>query len=147
MTFSLCTSISILKNFLVNPDLFAEKLPHSPLGDYFPDYHGRNGHDSACDYYLLHRFVRVSSAGEQIYTCGYDMRQIISIFFLGGGRISFLHLASLLRSLTRILCSFVERCPKHHSPTAHPRVWATIIGWVILVLFSIGSNDITLHIP
>lgn len=39
--------------FLNKIDLFAEKLPRSPLGDYFPDYTGGNNYDAACDY-LLH---------------------------------------------------------------------------------------------
>ena len=53
-------------------DLFAKRLPHSPLGDHFPDYQGRDNHDSACDYYRLYRFVSLNPAGEQIrifYIC------------------------------------------------------------------------------
>jgi guanine nucleotide-binding protein G(i) subunit alpha len=45
-------------------DLFAEKLPHSPLGDYFPDYQERDNYDSACDCYLLYQFVNLSPVGE-----------------------------------------------------------------------------------
>src|SRR5262245_104071 len=54
--------------FLNKIDLFAEKLPRSPLGDYFPDYHGGDNYDAACDY-LLHRFVSLnqSAATKQIY--------------------------------------------------------------------------------
>jgi hypothetical protein len=49
-------------------NLFAEKLPRSPVGDYFPDYTGGNNYDAACDY-LLHRFVSLnqSAATKQIY--------------------------------------------------------------------------------
>jgi hypothetical protein len=36
--------------FLNKIDLFAEKLPRSPLGDYFPDYTGGDNYDAACDY-------------------------------------------------------------------------------------------------
>ena len=66
--------------FLNKIDLFAEKLPHSPLGDYFPDYTGGDNYDAACDY-LLHRFVSLnqSAASKQIYahyTCATDTQQI-----------------------------------------------------------------------
>lgn len=66
--------------FLNKIDLFAEKLPHSPLGDYFPDYTGGDNYDAACDY-LLHRFVALNqnAATKQIYahyTCATDTQQI-----------------------------------------------------------------------
>jgi guanine nucleotide-binding protein subunit alpha len=66
--------------FLNKIDLFAEKLPRSPLGDYFPDYMGGDNYDAACDY-LLHRFVSLnqSAATKQIYahyTCATDTQQI-----------------------------------------------------------------------
>lgn len=66
--------------FLNKIDLFAEKLPRSPLGDYFPDYNGGDNYDAACDY-LLHRFVSLnqSAATKQIYahyTCATDTQQI-----------------------------------------------------------------------
>jgi len=66
--------------FLNKIDLFAEKLPRSPLEDYFPDYTGGSNYDAACDY-LLHRFVSLnqSAATKQIYahyTCATDTQQI-----------------------------------------------------------------------
>jgi guanine nucleotide-binding protein subunit alpha len=66
--------------FLNKIDLFAEKLPRSPLGDYFPDFNGGNNYEAACDY-LLHRFVSLnqSAATKQIYahyTCATDTQQI-----------------------------------------------------------------------
>lgn len=66
--------------FLNKIDLFAEKLPRSPLGDYFPDYAGGDDYDAACNY-LLHRFVSLnqSAATKQIYahyTCATDTQQI-----------------------------------------------------------------------
>jgi guanine nucleotide-binding protein G(i) subunit alpha len=75
---SLIRSLQIL--FLNKIDLFAEKLPVSPLGDYFPEYTGGNSYDAACDY-LLHRFVSLnqSAATKQIYahyTCATDTNQI-----------------------------------------------------------------------
>ena len=72
------TPIQIL--FLNKIDLFMEKLPRSPLGDYFPDYNGGDNYDAACDY-LLQRFVSLnqSAATKQIYahyTCATDTQQI-----------------------------------------------------------------------
>ena len=66
--------------FLNKIDLFAEKLPRSPLGDYFPDYTGGDNYDLACEY-LLHRFVSLNqnAATKQIYahyTCATDTQQI-----------------------------------------------------------------------
>lgn len=66
--------------FLNKIDLFAEKLPRSPLGDYFHDYTGGDSYDLACEY-LLHRFVSLNqnAATKQIYahyTCATDTQQI-----------------------------------------------------------------------
>jgi guanine nucleotide-binding protein subunit alpha len=81
---SICNSRWFVKTsiilFLNKIDLFAEKLPRSPLGDYFTDYHGGDNYDAACDY-LLHRFVSLnqSAATKQIYahyTCATDTQQI-----------------------------------------------------------------------
>jgi len=81
---SICNSRWFVKTsiilFLNKIDLFAEKLPHSPLEDYFPDYTGGNNYDAACDY-LLHRFVSLnqSAVTKQIYahyTCATDTQQI-----------------------------------------------------------------------
>ncbi|KAF8183596.1 heterotrimeric G protein alpha subunit B [Mycena galopus ATCC 62051] len=81
---SICNSRWFIKTsiilFLNKIDLFAEKLPRSPLGDYFPDYNGGANYDAACDY-LLHRFVSLnqSAATKQIYahyTCATDTKQI-----------------------------------------------------------------------
>ncbi|KAJ6484008.1 heterotrimeric G protein alpha subunit B [Mycena sanguinolenta] len=80
---SICNSRWFVKTsiilFLNKIDLFAEKLPRSPLGDYFPDYTGGDNYDAACDY-LLRRFVSLNqSASKQIYahyTCATDTQQI-----------------------------------------------------------------------
>ncbi|CCM03889.1 uncharacterized protein FIBRA_06040 [Fibroporia radiculosa] len=81
---SICNSRWFVKTsiilFLNKIDLFAEKLPRSPLSEYFPDYNGGDSYDSACDY-LLHRFVSLnqSAATKQIYahyTCATDTQQI-----------------------------------------------------------------------
>jgi len=81
---SICNSRWFVKTsiilFLNKIDLFAEKLPYSPLGDYFADYTGGDNYDAACDY-LLHRFVSLNQAAatKQIYahyTCATDTQQI-----------------------------------------------------------------------
>ncbi|KAJ7854002.1 heterotrimeric G-protein alpha subunit, GPA1-like protein [Mycena leptocephala] len=81
---SICNSRWFVKTsiilFLNKIDLFAEKLPRSPLGNYFPDYRGGDNYDAACDY-LLHRFVSLNqnAATKQIYahyTCATDTQQI-----------------------------------------------------------------------
>ncbi|THH23211.1 hypothetical protein EUX98_g7972 [Antrodiella citrinella] len=81
---SICNSRWFVKTsiilFLNKIDLFAEKLPRSPLGDYFPDYQGGDNYDAACAY-LLSRFVSLnqSAATKQIYahyTCATDTQQI-----------------------------------------------------------------------
>ncbi|KAG8933848.1 guanine nucleotide-binding protein subunit alpha [Tulasnella sp. 418] len=81
---SICNSRWFVKTsiilFLNKIDLFAEKLPISPLADYFPDYTGGENYDAACEY-LLHRFVSLnqSAASKQIYahyTCATDTQQI-----------------------------------------------------------------------
>ncbi|CAL1706127.1 unnamed protein product [Somion occarium] len=70
------TSIILLLNDI---DKFAEKLPNSPLGDYFPDCTGGNDYDAACAY-LLNRFVSLNqNTKRQIYahyTCATDMQQV-----------------------------------------------------------------------
>jgi len=81
---SICNSRWFVKTsiilFLNKIDLFSEKLPRSPLGDYFPDYAGGDNYDAACSY-LLNRFVSLnqSAATKQIYahyTCATDTQQI-----------------------------------------------------------------------
>jgi len=81
---SICNSRWFVKTsiilFLNKIDLFSEKLPRSPLGDYFPDYIGGDNYDAACSY-LLNRFVSLnqSAATKQIYahyTCATDTNQI-----------------------------------------------------------------------
>ncbi|KNZ79780.1 Guanine nucleotide-binding protein subunit alpha [Termitomyces sp. J132] len=81
---SICNSRWFVKTsiilFLNKIDLFAEKLPRSPLSDYFPDFTGGDNYDAACEY-LLRRFVSLnqSAATKQIYahyTCATDTQQI-----------------------------------------------------------------------
>ncbi|KIY65328.1 heterotrimeric G protein alpha subunit B [Cylindrobasidium torrendii FP15055 ss-10] len=80
---SICNSRWFVKTsiilFLNKIDLFRQKLPRSPLGDYFPDFTGGDDYDLACDY-LLKRFTALNqSSSKQIYshyTCATDTQQI-----------------------------------------------------------------------
>jgi len=65
--------------FLNKIDRFKDKLPKSPIGDYFDDYEGGNDYDSGCDYFK-NRFVQLNESDEKmIYvhlTCATDTGQI-----------------------------------------------------------------------
>ncbi|KAJ2138433.1 guanine nucleotide-binding protein subunit alpha [Coemansia sp. RSA 788] len=80
---SICNSRWFVKTsiilFLNKMDIFHEKLPHSPMRKYFPDYDGGNDPDAASEY-ILKRFVSLNqSEAKHIYThytCATDTSQI-----------------------------------------------------------------------
>ncbi|KAI5305217.1 hypothetical protein KEM56_004976 [Ascosphaera pollenicola] len=80
---SICNSRWFLKTsiilFLNKIDRFKEKLPVSPMKNYFPDYEGGADYAAACDY-ILNRFVSLNQAEQkQVYThftCATDTSQI-----------------------------------------------------------------------
>ncbi|KAJ2565162.1 guanine nucleotide-binding protein subunit alpha [Coemansia sp. RSA 1822] len=80
---SICNSRWFVKTsiilFLNKMDIFREKLPHSPMRKYFPDYDGGNDADVASEY-ILKRFVSLNqSEAKHIYThytCATDTSQI-----------------------------------------------------------------------
>ncbi|KAF3933164.1 hypothetical protein ABW19_dt0207928 [Dactylella cylindrospora] len=80
---SICNSRWFIKTsiilFLNKIDRFREKLPFSPMKNYFPDYEGGDDYAAACDY-ILNRFVSLNqSETKQIYThftCATDTTQI-----------------------------------------------------------------------
>nr|POE56891.1 guanine nucleotide-binding protein subunit alpha [Quercus suber] len=80
---SICNSRWFTKTsiilFLNKIDRFKEKLPVSPMKNYFPDYEGGQDYGSACDY-ILNRFVSLNQhPTKQIYThftCATDTMQI-----------------------------------------------------------------------
>ncbi|KAI5287095.1 guanine nucleotide-binding protein subunit alpha, partial [Ascosphaera acerosa] len=80
---SICNSRWFLKTsiilFLNKIDRFKEKLPVSPMKNYFPDYEGGADYNAACDY-ILNRFVSLNQAEQkQVYahfTCATDTSQI-----------------------------------------------------------------------
>ena len=99
-----------------------EKLPRSPLGDYFPDYNGGDNYDAACDY-LLQRFVSLnqSAATKQIYahyTCATDTQQIKCKSW----RFPRINLSPHAAPLS----SRVECHPRYPVTTASPRVWSSV---------------------
>lgn len=108
-----------------------EKLPRSPLGDYFPDYAGGDNYDAACDY-LLQRFVSLnqSAATKQIYahyTCATDTQQI---------KCTFSHrFCVCISDLTSPLFSRVECYPRYPVTAASTRMWSSVIGvWIRRVI-------------
>ncbi|KAF2153915.1 G-protein alpha subunit [Myriangium duriaei CBS 260.36] len=80
---SICNSRWFVKTsiilFLNKIDRFKEKLPVSPMKNYFPDYEGGGDYAAACDY-ILNRFVSLNQhETKQIYThftCATDTMQI-----------------------------------------------------------------------
>ncbi|KAK0109643.1 guanine nucleotide-binding protein subunit alpha [Cadophora gregata] len=80
---SICNSRWFIKTsiilFLNKIDRFKEKLPISPMKNYFPDYEGGDDYSLACDY-ILNRFVSLNQhETKQIYThftCATDTTQI-----------------------------------------------------------------------
>ncbi|KAG5519708.1 hypothetical protein PMAC_001864 [Pneumocystis sp. 'macacae'] len=80
---SICNSRWFIKTsiilFLNKIDLFREKLPISPMKNYFSDYTGGDNYNAACDY-ILNRFVSLNQSDvKQIYThftCATDSTQI-----------------------------------------------------------------------
>lgn len=81
---SICNSRWFIKTsiilFLNKIDLFSEKLPRSPLSNYFDDYKGGERYDAACQY-LLQKFVALNTRADtkQIYThftCATETKQI-----------------------------------------------------------------------
>ncbi|CEP15179.1 hypothetical protein [Parasitella parasitica] len=66
--------------FLNKTDLFKQKLPKSPLVDYFPDYQGANDDYEKASSYLMQRFISLNgSTQKQVYThltCATDTEQV-----------------------------------------------------------------------
>lgn len=94
---SICNSRWFVKTsiilFLNKIDRFKEKLPVSPMKNYFPDYEGGADYPAACDY-ILNRFVSLNQAEQkQIYThftCATDTTQIRFVMAAVNGELCFL---------------------------------------------------------
>ncbi|EZG05789.1 guanine nucleotide-binding protein subunit alpha [Trichophyton rubrum CBS 735.88] len=106
--------------FLNKIDRFKEKLPVSPMKNYFPDYEGGADYSAACDY-ILNRFVSLNQAEQkQIYThftCATDTTQIRFVMAAVNGMLS------LLNPIDEALSNNISR--HHHtreSPTLRSHI-------------------------
>ena len=145
---SICNSRWFVKTsiilFLNKIDRFKEKLPVSPMKNYFPDYEGKlnqngiNGSEhqksniakggpdyaAACDY-ILNRFVSLNQhETKQIYThftCATDTTQIRFVMAAVNGECS--------RTVPSQVLSILIYKPhrRYHHPRKPSRVWSAII--------------------
>ena len=110
---SICNSRWFIKTsiilFLNKIDRFKEKLPVSPMSQYFPDYEGGSDYAAACDY-ILNRFVSLNQAEtKQIYThftCATDTTQIRFVMAAVNGMFVYCRFRSL----------FSDLCSRHYHP-------------------------------
>lgn len=92
---STCNSTWFIKTSIIlffnKIDRFKEKLPVSPIQNYFPDYEGGPDYAAACDY-ILNRFVSLNQAEtKQIYThftCATDTTQIKFVMGAVNGKLT-----------------------------------------------------------
>ncbi len=118
---SICNSRWFIKTsiilFLNKIDRFKEKLPISPMKNYFPDYEGGDDYAAACDY-ILNRFVNLNQhESKQIYThftCATDTTQIRFVMTAVNGMYILLDsrwpcLAPSVANLANMVC-------RHHHP-------------------------------
>jgi guanine nucleotide-binding protein G(i) subunit alpha len=109
---SICNSRWFIKTsiilFLNKIDRFKEKLPVSPMKNYFPDYEGGDDYASACDY-ILNRFVSLNQhETKQIYThftCATDTTQIRFVMAAVNGE-----------SIIKCRRAYFLICLRHHYP-------------------------------
>lgn len=148
---SICNSRWFVKTsiilFLNKIDRFKEKLPVSPMKNYFPDYEGGSDYAAACDY-ILNRFVSLNQhETKQIYThftCATDTMQIRFVMAAVNGQF-FQCLCSSYSPLTFF--------PRHHHPGEPPYVrfnmrsvipeWLRPIVWRARVVYTIDKPEDT----
>lgn len=122
---SICNSRWFVKTsiilFLNKIDRFKEKLPISPMKNYFPDYEGGSDYAQACDY-ILNRFVSLNQhETKQIYThftCATDTMQIRFVMAAVNGRF-------ISENLT--LPPLANVYNRHHHPRKLENVWSDIV--------------------
>lgn len=110
---SICNSRWFVKTsiilFLNKIDRFKEKLPVSPMKNYFPDYEGGADYAAACDY-ILNRFVSLNQAEQkQIYThftCATDTTQIRFVMAAVNGMF-----LSFLQTISKVI-PVLTLCPQ-----------------------------------
>ncbi|KAK4706056.1 hypothetical protein P7C70_g140, partial [Phenoliferia sp. Uapishka_3] len=80
--------------FLNKIDLFREKILHSPISNYFPDFTGGSDLQAGCDYFSS-RFVGLNqSTAKQIYThftCATDVRSLTSMTGVDGADLLYMN--------------------------------------------------------
>jgi guanine nucleotide-binding protein subunit alpha len=123
---SICNSRWFIKTsiilFLNKIDRFKEKLPVSPMKNYFPDYEGGDDYGAACDY-ILNRFVSLNQhESKQIYThftCATDTTQIRFVMAAVNGTFKIGSSTENGRMLTG---------PRHHHSGEPPSLWSHLSG-------------------
>jgi guanine nucleotide-binding protein G(i) subunit alpha len=121
---SICNSRWFVKTsiilFLNKIDRFKEKLPVSPMKNYFPDYEGGADYAAACDY-ILNRFVSLNQAEQkQIYThftCATDTTQIRFVMAAVNGK---------LLSFT-VGSSFANALGRYYYPREPETLWSDLM--------------------
>jgi len=135
---SICNSRWFVKTsiilFLNKIDRFKEKLPVSPMKNYFPDYEGGPDYAAACDY-ILNRFVSLNQhETKQIYThftCATDTMQIRFVMAAVNGEF-----LSLLLGFEELANSF----DRHHHPREPSTCGFDIVQWLKGVRLRVAQN-------
>ncbi len=123
---SICNSRWFIKTsiilFLNKIDRFKEKLPVSPMKNYFPDYEGGDDYGAACDY-ILNRFVSLNQhESKQIYThftCATDTTQIRFVMAAVNGK---------LRHSSQSIALCANAKTRHHHPGEPPPLRSHLSG-------------------
>ena len=124
---SICNSRWFIKTsiilFLNKIDRFKEKLPVSPMKNYFPDYEGGDDYGAACDY-ILNRFVSLNQhESKQIYThftCATDTTQIRFVMAAVNGK--------LRRHSSKYIPLYANEETRHHHPGEPPPLRSHLSG-------------------
>lgn len=125
---SICNSRWFIKTsiilFLNKIDRFKEKLPISPMKNYFPDYEGGDDYAAACDY-ILNRFVSLNQhETKQIYThftCATDTTQIRFVMAAVNGMY-------LAHPAVVLVCAPTDDCCRHHHPGEPPSLRPDLVS-------------------
>lgn len=128
---SICNSRWFIKTsiilFLNKIDRFKEKLPVSPMKNYFPDYEGGDDYAAACDY-ILNRFVSLNQhETKQIYThftCATDTTQIRFVMAAVNGKLPRLECCSNSSILTS---------RRYHHPREPASLWSYLNDFFLAV--------------
>jgi hypothetical protein len=128
---SICNSRWFIKTsiilFLNKIDRFKEKLPVSPMKNYFPDYEGGDDYAAACDY-ILNRFVSLNQhETKQIYThftCATDTTQIRFVMAAVNGKIA------VFQQMRHGLLTY----SRYHYPREPSSLWSYLNDFIFLAV-------------